>query len=427
MGMHTEPADWPLTPDDQRSSLILAAGIEHAHTHSTVEAVRALDAPHTVVVHHELRGIHDGVIRRRLVRCDTEEIRQLELVHGCASCTLREDLLPLLRRLASEPEITRIVVHVDPALEPEAICWAIQHVLVDDRTVDTDVRIDAVLTTVDLATWLADATGDEELAERDVAGSVEDERTLAQVAVGQVEFADALVLAGHAKDQWTTARTEAVLHRLTPLAPLATLENLDTADLLARIPADARRGEVDGPHGPLLRGQPPLDSDAGVSVVLFEERRPFHPQRLHEAIDVLLDGVVRTRGRAWVGTQPDTVLWLESAGGGLAVGHAGTWLAALPTEQWDDVEPHRQLKASLHWDDYYGDRIQELVVITHDADPGDIHRALRHAVLTDAELAAGPSAYQSLSDPFQDWHTDLCEDPDASGRPAETRHDTGQQ
>ncbi len=56
---------------------------------------------------------------------------------------------------------------------------------------------------------------------------------------------------------------------------------------------------------------------------------PFHPGRLHEAIDDLLDGVVRVRGRAWLASQPDAVVWIESAGGGLGVGNAGRWLAAM--------------------------------------------------------------------------------------------------
>jgi hypothetical protein len=110
------------------------------------------------------------------------------------------------------------------------------------------------------------------------------------------------------------------------------------------------------------------------------------------------------------------VLWLESAGGGLGIGHAGAWLAALPSDQWDEVQPHRRLRASLHWDDYYGDRMQELVAITHDANPRDILHALRDAVLTDDELAAGSSTWDTYPDPFHDWHTDPCQDPANSTR-----------
>ncbi|GHF51039.1 ribosomal protein L31 [Amycolatopsis bartoniae] len=136
-------------------------------------------------------------------------------------------------------------------------------------------------------------------------------------------------------------RTAAVLDRVAPAALCA-----DIADPLPPLPADARRGEVTDLHGPLLAGEPPLHPDCGISVLLFTARRPFHPARLHEAIDVLLDGVVRTRGRAWVASQPDTALWIESAGGGLGVGDAGPWLDADDGPGWDDVSPDRRAGAA---------------------------------------------------------------------------------
>ncbi|MFD0485998.1 ribosome hibernation factor-recruiting GTPase MRF [Saccharopolyspora spinosporotrichia] len=389
--MHTEPSGAAGT--DRRVPLVVVSGIHEEQVARAAEAVRARDAARTVVVQHDLREISQGVVRRHVRHGDHEQLAVLELVHGCVSCTLREDFLPLLRRLCAAPDVERIVVRLDPALEPEAICWALQHVVVDGGTLDTDVAVEAVIAVVDRPSWLSDASGEDELAERGLAGSPDDERTVAQVVVGQVEFADAVVLAGEAEDRWQEVRTEAVISRLTPTAPRGHLDGLDPADLLARVPAEARRGRIDWPHGPLLRGQPSLESEAGVCVVLFEERRPFHPQRLHEVLDVLLDGVVRTRGRAWVASQPGAALWLESAGGGLNVGHAGPWLAALDTAQWDEVSAERQVRASLNWDDYYGDRMQELVVIAHEADPREITRALRSALLTDAEIAEGEAVW----------------------------------
>ncbi|MFC7341335.1 ribosome hibernation factor-recruiting GTPase MRF [Saccharopolyspora griseoalba] len=390
---------------DSRTPLIMVAGIDPQQVIDVAEALWQQDPQGTALVHHDLRAVAEGVVSRNTRHGEHADVHVLELAHGCVSCTLREDMLPLLRRLAQAPDVRRIVVRLDTALEPETICWALRHVEVDGRPLITDVSVEAVLATVDRATFLADASGDEELVERGVGGSPDDERTVAQVAVGQVEFADALVLAGEDEDRWQRSRLEAVLARLTPAAPRGRLADLDR--LLAEIPESARRGEVDGPHGRLLRGQPSLETDAGVSTVLFEERRPFHPQRLHEAIDVLLEGVIRARGRVWVATQPDEALWIESAGSGLAVGQAGPWLAAL--DDWSDVADERRFRAELTWDDYYGDRAQELVVIAHEADPGEITRALRRAVLTDDELAAGREAWGAYEDPFAEFHRDPCE------------------
>jgi G3E family GTPase len=407
--MEAEPSRSDRGADDQRVPLIMVAGVDEGHAEEIAAGVRSGDEVATVQVHHDLRQITQGVVRRRVLRGDDEELVALELAHGCVSCTLREDLLPLLRRLCAAPDVERIVLRLDPALEPETISWALQHVAVDGRTVDEDVDLQSVITAVDVPTWLTDVSGDEGLAERGLAASADDERTVAQVAVAQVEFADAIVLAGATDDRWHEVRTEAVISRLTPKAPQGRLGD-DIGELLARVPGDARRGAIDGAHGALLRGQPSLDTDAGVAVVLFEERRPFHPERLHDAFDVLLEGVVRTRGRVWVASQPESALWLESAGGGLGIAHAGPWLCSVPREKWGEVDAERQVRASLNWDGYYGDRMQELVVIAHEANPHDITHALRAALLTDDELAAGEQEWKTYDDPFGEWHTDPCAD-----------------
>ncbi len=322
------------------------------------------------------------------------------------------------------------MLHLDPALEPEAVCWAIHHVLLaDGRTAADRVRIEAVITTVDLASWLTDATGDTTLAERGLGAAATDERTLAQVAVGQVEFADALVLVPGA-DAWAGARTRAVLDRLAPATARVELSTpdgagagVDVAGLLGRVPDNARRGRTDDPHGPLLRGQPPLEPDCGVALTVFRERRPFHPQRLHRALDVLLDGVVRTRGRVWLASQPDVALWLESAGGGLRVGHAGPWLAAIPDADWAGVDPERRAMAALSWHPDHGDRTQELAVLSHLADPEEITSALRAALLTDAELGRGQREWLRYPDPFADWRDSGCAPPSPTGAGTPGRDD----
>ncbi|GGP66108.1 ribosome hibernation factor-recruiting GTPase MRF [Saccharothrix coeruleofusca] len=339
--------------------------------------------PGSVLVRHDLRGLAEGVVRRWV----DGELSVLELAHGCVSCTLRLDLLPLLERLGG-----RVVVHLDPVLEPEAVCFALRGI---------DARVEAVVAAVDRTTWLADATGDDTLDERGLGAGDGDERTVAQVVVGQAEFADAIVLTG-AGD---TPALEAVLDRLNPLAPRRDRDALDVAELLAAIPETARRGRFDDGFGVLLHGQPPLEPAHGAAVVHFTERRPFHPMRLHEAIDVLLDGVVRTRGRVWVASQPDVALWLESAGGGLNVGNLGPWLAAV--EDWSEVPAERRAAASAVWHPRFGDRSQELVVITSSASAEEITAALRGALVTDEELALADEL--EFVDPFAQWHDEMEE------------------
>lgn len=283
--------------------------------------------------------------------------------------------------------------------------------LVDGRPITDAVDLRGVVTCIDTGPWLDDATGDKLLAERrgTAAGGVgewslaelpDDERTVAQVAVGQAEFADVLVHSGTA-DAWLLARTDAVLARLAPATERIRLAELDARVLLADLPTAARRGRPDDVHASLLPGEPPLGRDCGVQLVLFTARRPFHPQRLHDALDVLLDGVVHTRGRIWLATRPDSVLWLESAGGGLRLGHAGGWLAAGDAAAWESVSAQRRALAALGWHPRFGDRAQDLVVLVHDADPEEIGGRLFGALLTDAELDAGEAGWRALADPFE--------------------------
>jgi G3E family GTPase len=381
-------------------------GLNAPGVEAVITRVRALD-PDVAVLHHDLREVGRGVVRRRLRTRDADITTVVEPAHGCVSCTLREDLLPqlaALAALAAPGGPPRIVLHLDPALEPEQVCWSLRHVPVDGAPVADAVDLRRVVTVVDTRSWFDDATGDATLPERGLSDLPDDERTVAQVAVGQVEFAD-LVVPVDTADAWETARLDAVLARLAPAAPRLRIGALDE-----RVfdPGAARRGCPDDVHAPLLRGTPPLDGDCGVRLVLFSARRPFHPGRLHDALDVLLDGVVRTRGRIWLATRPEAVLWLESAGGGLQVGHAGDWLDGAGPGAWAAASDERRAIAALGWHPRFGDRAQDLVVLSHAADPDEIDARLRGALLTDAELAEGEDAWRALPDPFGWWHADPC-------------------
>lgn len=171
--------------------------------------------------------------------------------------------------------------------------------------------------------------------------------------MGQIAFADAVVIAGRPADAWEEARLDAVLDRLLPGRPRAGLDAWRTEPdrLLRALGPEARRGRVPSAHEPLLAGEPPLDEDAGVALVHLTADRPFHPGRLHDALDVLLESVVCSRGRLWVATRPDRALWMESAGGGLRVGDAGPWLASDPEdhELWARVDAERRVAAALRW------------------------------------------------------------------------------
>jgi G3E family GTPase len=401
---------------DHRTPLVLVSGL-HRRLGAQV-STRFLDRLGTVVVHHDVSRLGEGVVLRteqqRTGSGVAERSTAVELAHGCLSCTLRLDLLPLLRTLARRDDVSRVVLHLDPALEPEHLCWSVANVVLDDEpdgvpeTAGDWVRVDGVLAVVEAAGWLDDVTGGDDLADRGLAATADDDRALAQVALAQVAFADAVVLVGPPADAWAGARLDAVLDRLVPSAPRADVR-LHPDRLLAASGPAARRGRISSAHDALLAGEPPLGEDCGVQLVRFSPDRPLHPGRLHDALDVLLDGVVRSRGRLWLASQHDRALWLESAGQGLRVGDAGPWLATLDDGAWSEVDPQRGVAAALRWDPRHGDRHTELVVLTHRQPVLAITAALHAAVLTDEEWAGGPEAWCRYLDPFGSWHEDPCE------------------
>ncbi|KMO69957.1 ribosome hibernation factor-recruiting GTPase MRF [Mycolicibacterium chlorophenolicum] len=368
-----------------RTPVVIVTGQHHTDDIARI----LLDRPGTALVQHHFDG--------HVVHCTTALVQRgitvvadtvLELTNCCVSCTVRKDLLQHLGDLHRRPDVDRIVVRLGPWMEPEPVAVAITR-----SPVARDVALSAVVATVDSATWLPQALGEEEL---------HDGRTVAQVVVGQVEFADVAVLT------IPDPETLAVVRRLAPRARVTVgTDRLELA--LAHLEPDARRGRSDDPHASLLCGQPPLDSDGRVGLVEFTSRRPFHPGRLHDALDVLLDGVVRSRGRLWLAGRPDRVMWLESAGGGLRVTNAGKWLAAMTAREVAYVNPERRAMAGLMWNHRHGDRHTSLAVLTCGATAREIRDVLAGALLTDAEMDR-PHEWPGYGNPFGDWHADPCDD-----------------
>lgn len=358
------------------------------------------DAAGVQVVGYEYDG---HVVRRWVAMAQGGDVSAaelpLELVDGCVSLTVCNDLLVLLRRLHRRIHVGRIVVQLPAWVEPEPICCAINTVRVHvgpgyiDGPAARDVRVEAVVTAVDSDRWLNQAVG---------ADDGHDGRTQAEIVVGQTEVADVLVLCKFG------ATLLEVLWRLAPSAHI--LVGADGAEDALRHPQPAtRRGIGRRPHDPLLAGEPPLEPAGPVHVVEFNAQRPFHPQRLHNALDMLLEGVVRAWGRGFLANRLDDVLWIESAGGGLRVDHAGTWLAAMSPGELAYCDPQRRALASMRWDARFGDRHIAIAILVCGAQPAEITHALKTALLTDDELSR-PDEWAKYADPFGDLYDDPCQD-----------------
>lgn len=224
-----------------------------------------------------------------------------------------------------------------------------------------------------------------------------DGRSIGDLVARQLEQADTVLLAGRpdGDDEWEAEQLRILLRRIAPWSQHRSL-------LEASLPAAGRHEEV----APLTRGlrgyavgvHEPL-AEHGVTACVFRARRPLHPGRLHDALDDVTDGVLRSRGHFWLASRPDLVMSWESAGG-LSLGPVCGWLAEVPGERWDTVDPERSLAAAVDWDPYYGDRHHHLAFVGIDLDPVRLHRTLARCLLTDEELARGEDAWRALPDPF---------------------------
>ncbi|WP_433125312.1 CobW family GTP-binding protein [Micromonospora sp. CA-240977] len=396
------------TDADTRPSLTVVSGFWPAATFALARALLAADES-LLLVRHDLTGIRDGVVRR-VVRSSAGiiEDEQVDLRHGCSSCTLREDVLPTLVRLARSHPGSDLVLMLPEVVEPEAVAAACAHCLVDGAPITELIHIDSYVTVLDAEHLLDGLASTDDLTALGIQAAEDDDRALADVVVRQIEYADTLVLWGQSREgDFDTSRLSVLLQRIAPWAVHIRVDgDLVDASTLTRQLRHTHRHRPETP-GLLARGlqgytlgthEP--ESDCGVVSTVFRARRPFHPQRLHDVLEQVNAEMIRSRGHLWLASQPDTVVAWEFAGGGLAMGSLGHWLVSLPEDRWEHVEDQRRLAAALEWDPYYGDRHQHLVFIGLDVDPVELHRTVTRCLLTDAELADGEETWRTYHDPF---------------------------
>ncbi|WP_282701394.1 GTP-binding protein [Streptomyces sp. CC219B] len=228
--------------------------------------------------------------------------------------------------------------------------------------------------------------------------------TPAEAAARQVEAADVVAVRdGSAGGDRSASGVAALVGHLNRearvvVAPGGDVRAASIAEALPSGAADAWRARLE----PVLPPPPPppRTADHGVESVLWRARRPLHPARLADALDTVLDGVVRGRGHLWLGSSPDAVVTWRSAGAHLELRETGRWLEPRDGAAWAAASPLRRTLASWFWHDPYGERRSELNVTGTGLDAWRIRCALDAALLTDAELALGPDGWRELPDPL---------------------------
>ncbi len=360
--------------------VVVVTGLHRTPRGRAVDALLAA-VPRSVAVHHDLEGISEGRVDRvTRDRWGPLDRAPVELDHLCASCTLREDLVPLLLRLAAEGGHSLCVVDAWDVVEPRTIAEVV--------AAQRGLELAAVLTAVDAERLLPDLATHDDLRDRDLDIAVEDDRTVAEVLARQIEYPTAIALYG------TRHRDEArsLLEQLNPAAAVVTPgPNL----------ADLTRGRFD-PEAAFNRTNPAWArycprTDGRVRTVTWSRRRPLHPERTHEALERLVSAGLRSRGRIWLASRPDTLLVWDAHSDALVLESGGPWLDALPGAAVEMVSEARRFAARLDWDPVVGDRGQHLAFTGIDLDAEGLVALLDSCLITEEEAGRPLS-----DDPFAD-------------------------
>ncbi|MEM9516332.1 MAG: zinc metallochaperone GTPase ZigA [Actinomycetota bacterium] len=334
---------------------------------------------------------------------DRVEERLVEMSNGCICCTLREDLLDEVAKLAREGRFDYLLIESTGISEPLPV--AETFVFTDELgvTLSDIARLDTMVTTVDAAAFLHDYDAGDFLETRGIGLGPEDERTIADLLIDQVEFADIIVV--NKTDLVSEADLErlvAILRRLNPGAEVTTTsfgqvaldEVLDTGRF------DFERASEAAGWMATMRGEEnPETEEYGVTSFVWRARAPFHPKRLKTLLTREWPSVLRMKGFSWIATRPQHAWEISKAGRTTGYRPVGYWWSAVAQSEWPtDPEARAEIESTM--DGPWGDRRQEIVVIGIDMDETAIAAEFDACLLNKAELALGPKKWRLLPDPL---------------------------
>lgn len=346
-----------------------------------------------------------------LVRADTELSRTdetlVEMSNGCICCTLRDDLLDEVRRLAAESRFDYLLIESTGISEPLPVAATFDFRDEFGGSLSDVSRLDTMVTVVDAVNLLKDFSSHDFLRDRGETMGEEDERTLVHLLTDQIEFADVVVL-----NKVTDAgpdRTDAARKIIRALNADATIIETDHSDVAADAILDTGLFDFEKAHEhPMwakelygFADHTPETEEYGVASYVYRARLPFIPEKILDVLNGELPGVIRAKGHFWIATRPGWVAEFSLAGALSSVKPLGTWWASVPKERWPDHDGARAYMQA-HWQEPWGDRRQEIVFIGAGIDWPALKERL-DASLVPAVVASGPDSLPDFPDPFPVW------------------------
>ncbi|NIZ12942.1 GTP-binding protein [Phaeobacter sp. HF9A] len=352
-------------------------------------------------------NIDADLIREGGARLSQTEETLVELSNGCICCTLRDDLLAEVRRLAQEGRFDYLLIESTGISEPLPVAATFDFRDAEGESLSDVARLDTMVTVVDAVNLLGDFSSHDLLAERGETMGAEDERSLVHLLTDQIEFADVVVL--NKVSLASAEQRDAARKIIRSLNADAEIIEADFSVVPADKILDTGLFDFQKAHEHPMWAKElygfadhvPETEEYGIASFVYRARAPFEPQKLHAVLNGPLPGVIRAKGHFWLATRPDWVAEFSLAGALSSVAPLGTWWASVPTERWPS---HQQAQDYMqaHWQEPFGDRRQELVFIGAGIDWPALKGKL-DACLVPVATAEDLPRYSGLPDPFPRW------------------------
>ena len=349
----------------------------------------------------------DAALVDKEVQLNRAEEKMVEMSNGCICCTLREDLLVEVSRLAKEGRFDYLVIESTGISEPLPVAETFTFRDEEDVSLSDVADLDTMVTVVDAVNFSLDLDETDSLQARGESLGEEDMRTVSDLLIDQVEFADVIII--NKIDLISSAERERLEHALRQLnrhaeiiyssfgkVPLEQVMGTGRFDFSRAAQSPGWLAEIRGEHTPETE-------EYGIGSFVYRARRPFHPARFAEALKSKWPGnVMRSKGFFWLASRNNAAGELSQAGGVVRHGGAGIWWAAAPLEHWPE-DPEYRARIEDEFEGEYGDRRQEIVFIGQNLKPEQTSEILDRCLLTASEMEAGPEVWNTFDDPFPRW------------------------
>jgi len=325
----------------------------------------------------------------------TEE-KLVEMSNGCICCTLREDLMVEVERLAKENKFDYLLIESTGISEPIPVAQTFSFV---DEANGIDLSrfsyVDTMVTVVDAFNFFKDFGSPETLMDRDLTDMEGDYRTIVNLLTDQIEFANVIILNKTdlvQKEHLGVLR--AMIHKLNPTAKIieSSFSKIDPKEILHTGLFNFEEAEQSAGWIEELNKEEhtPETEEYGISSFVYRSKKPFDPSRFMKyAAQKFPNTIIRSKGLFWIASRPNQALIWGQAGGSLRTDNAGVWWASMPFEERFQYGPfiHNQKEIESDWDVTFGDRKNEIVFIGKDMNEALIRSDLNSCLSTDEELA----------------------------------------